>query len=399
MRFATSSYFSSYLPSLYTSTQQFRSSVFFISNVTFSVLKADRATRYLLCLSQKLAAELQTENICFSSSKNFLQKNRQLEGKGKKKKKGSKERRLCKFFRTPPCSTGRTDIINYIYIYLRIENMGGLIGQLFDSEWAKAVRNGEVQGVQYLLLEDSELLDAPVDSYGRKALHLSVSKGNNAMVYTLLIEGANVNEKAGRDDDTALHEACKISNVELIHMLLRFGADAKQLNRQRKMPHELGDEKTKAELSEERIAYVKSLGRPKTASYQRVSVSLSATANVNMNSNNNNNNNNNSNSNSNSNCNSNGKHHMHEMSCSDCFVVTITPPPRDDDLHYRHNSSSSGGSANNTSTSFGDDDSDSLSDSNKSSFNESYSLSEYDTNKLYVQRKSDLNFMTTFSQQ
>jgi len=141
-----------------------------------------------------------------------------------------------------------------------------------DSDWAEAVRGGNMEQLKQLLLEDSELINIPVDTYGRRALHLSVNKYHHEIVFYLLSEGAHVNEKAGRDEDTPLHEACKINNVELIHLLLRFGADPTLTNRQRKKPEDVCDAKTKREFRTERLAHIQSLGRPK--SYQAISDGL-----------------------------------------------------------------------------------------------------------------------------
>ncbi|ETO34853.1 ankyrin repeat protein [Reticulomyxa filosa] len=141
-----------------------------------------------------------------------------------------------------------------------------------DSDWAEAVRSGNMDQLQHLYSQDGELIKVPVDTYGRKALHLSVNKGHHEVVFWLLSEEANVNEKAGRDDDTPLHEACKVNDEELINLLIRFGADINETNRQRKYALDVCDAKTKREFTKEKIAHLQSLGRPK--SYKAMSNSL-----------------------------------------------------------------------------------------------------------------------------
>ena len=74
------------------------------------------------------------------------------------------------------------------------------------------------------------------DKYKQPPLFLAVDSKKLDVVKLLLKNKAKVNEKCGRGQRTALHEACSDGSVEIAKMLIQAGADANVVDKDKRTP-------------------------------------------------------------------------------------------------------------------------------------------------------------------
>jgi len=73
--------------------------------------------------------------------------------------------------------------------------------------------------------ENPDLINECVDNEGHKALHLCIRNKNNALLKYLLQHGVNINAKGGKLQNTALHEAIGVKDMNAVRYLFSFGID------------------------------------------------------------------------------------------------------------------------------------------------------------------------------
>lgn len=82
-------------------------------------------------------------------------------------------------------------------------------------------------------------VDARDKDHGKTALHWACWSNHRPAVAHLLLEhGADINAKAGWQDNTPLHEAARNTNVVMVRFLLDAGADVNARNRAGRTPLE-----------------------------------------------------------------------------------------------------------------------------------------------------------------
>jgi len=97
--------------------------------------------------------------------------------------------------------------------------------EIKNAHWADAVVRNKLDGVKMLHSENPDLINECVDNEGHKALHLCIRNKNNALLKYLLQHGVNINAKGGKLQNTALHEAIGVKDMNAVRYLFSFGID------------------------------------------------------------------------------------------------------------------------------------------------------------------------------
>ncbi|MCP4706271.1 MAG: PDZ domain-containing protein [candidate division Zixibacteria bacterium] len=97
-----------------------------------------------------------------------------------------------------------------------------LTGSLFAGEIHEAAKNGDVEKIKTIFLEDQTRLSAQ-DKVGYTALHWAALRGKLDAVRFLVEAGADVNA-FGLDGCTPLHGAADFGNVAMIGVLIKKGS-------------------------------------------------------------------------------------------------------------------------------------------------------------------------------
>ena len=92
-------------------------------------------------------------------------------------------------------------------------------------ELAKAVEDGETEKIEIILRENPGLANFQSPKYGLTVLHLAVSHCNRKSVESLLKSNIDVNIRGTEKGDTPLNEACFNNDIELVKLLIEYGAD------------------------------------------------------------------------------------------------------------------------------------------------------------------------------
>ncbi|XP_060073833.1 putative ankyrin repeat protein RF_0381 [Ylistrum balloti] len=95
------------------------------------------------------------------------------------------------------------------------------------SPISQAVIQNSVDIVKLLLSHDCQ--KDKVDDYGKSAIGYAVSNNHVAMVTFLLESGCNINSFIPESGYSLLHDACSKENLEIVKILLKWGADPNAL--------------------------------------------------------------------------------------------------------------------------------------------------------------------------
>ena len=102
--------------------------------------------------------------------------------------------------------------------------------------WFSAARSGDVGTLKLILEKKSMAIDAKGD-WGMTALHFAVKGRQRGAVDLLLRHGANPNViDRGLDNDTPLHVAAYTGCVEIVRLLLKYGANIDAVNQNGRNP-------------------------------------------------------------------------------------------------------------------------------------------------------------------
>ena len=82
-----------------------------------------------------------------------------------------------------------------------------------NTDWADAVKKGNLTGMKILMHGDPELVNEPCDEYGRRALHFAVQNKNQSMITYLMEHKADINIQGGEDNNSLLHEAVLLQDA------------------------------------------------------------------------------------------------------------------------------------------------------------------------------------------
>lgn len=109
-----------------------------------------------------------------------------------------------------------------------IKCLRGCGGDIEDTLLITAARNNNVDIVDYLLLNNVNI--QCVASHGKTALHIAAANGNVDIVKKLLeTQKCDVN-KPDDDDETPLFYAVRSDVIEIVDLLITYGADYYHLN-------------------------------------------------------------------------------------------------------------------------------------------------------------------------
>lgn len=124
-----------------------------------------------------------------------------------------------------------------------------------NTPFLNAVRSNSVEMVQFFL-KNTENLEM-TNSKGETAMHIAASRGDMALVKALFAAGASVNVQ-NTEKLTPLHlAAMKAENADLLHMLLKTGADKSATTEFGETAYDLAAENEKLKAANINVDFLK----------------------------------------------------------------------------------------------------------------------------------------------
>eukprot|EP01084_Bolivina_argentea_P219826 372714_1 len=111
-----------------------------------------------------------------------------------------------------------------------------------NTDWANAVTNVSLAGVQMLHQQEPDLINQIVTSNGYIAIHIAVKRKHFDLFAYLLQYGGNINALGGENGNSCLHLAVMNQDTKIIDELFRCDCDDTLTNKNGKTPSDLIDD-------------------------------------------------------------------------------------------------------------------------------------------------------------